>query len=529
MPARVECQSLSYTFPSRAAPALKDITLALEPGSWTLVAGSSGCGKSTLLQSMAGLLSQAEGSTRAGVVRVADRDPQSLPAAERATLVGLVLQSADQQICTTTVESEVAFGLENLALDVVEIDARIAEALAFVGLEQLRHRRVTELSGGQRQRLVLAAVLAMRPQVLLLDEPLSQLDPAAAQQFMAVLDRLRADGPTIVVAEHRVAPWVERVDRLLIVEDGQLAVNVARVEGPRWKKCLKNIADRGVRQLSPRAWNYEEELAELEARRAAAREFGGDVTALTSPEPPRRSLSPEPSSPPIVELVDLIFTYDRRRLPVIDRLCVKIRPGERSALLGANGSGKSTLLALLSGVHQPQAGSINFAPSDLPAVALVPQNPDGLLFCRTVRDELAFAPRAAGCHEDEIAARVADAARRFHLEEHLDRPSILLSQGERLRVALAATFTLHARLLVLDEPTTGQDPWHEAELMDALGDAVERGGPPEALLFSTHDLLVAERYADRVLVLDGGRLMADDVPARAIAAFREILARGAAP
>ncbi len=529
MPARVECRSLTYTFPARVEPALKDITLALEPGSWTLVAGSSGCGKSTLLQSLAGLLSEAEGSTRQGTLRVGDRDPQSLPAAERAALVGLVLQSADQQICTTTVESEVAFGLENLALDATEIDSRIAEALAFVGLESLRQRRVTELSGGQRQRLVLAAVLAMRPQVLLLDEPLSQLDPSAAQQFMAVLDRLRVGGPTLVVAEHRVAPWIERVDRLLIVEDGQLSVNVARVEGPRWKKCLRIVADRGVRQLSPRAWNYEEELAELQARRAAARESGCDLSALTSPEPPRRSLSPEPSSAPIVELADLIFTYDRRRLPVIDRLCVQIHPGERVALLGANGSGKSTFLALLSGVHQPQAGLINFAPSESPAVALVAQNPDGLLFCRTVREELAFAPRSAGCRDDEIAARVADAARRFHLEEHLDRASILLSQGERLRVALAATFTLHARLLVLDEPTTGQDPWHEAELMDALGDAVEHGGPPESLLFSTHDLLVAERYAERVLVLDGGRLVADDAPARGIDAFREILARGAAP
>lgn len=491
MAALVECHALCYTYRARTESALKDVTLALEHGSWTLVAGRSGGGKSTLLHAMAGLLNVADGAHRDGAVLIDGRDPQSLPAAERAALVGLVLQSADQQICTTTVEAEVAFGLENLALEASAIDARIDEALEFVGLRGERHRRVTELSGGQRQRLVLAAVLAMRPKVLLLDEPLSQLDPAASQQFLATLDRLRAGGPTLVVVEHRVAPWLERVVRTLLVDHCE-------------------IVERGIAGAS---------MNDLENRHDA-------------PAPPtseRSASRPSPRHPPlaIAQLTDISFTYDRHQPPTINQLCVKIHPNERIALLGANGSGKSTLLALLSGILQPQAGAITFAPSDLPVVALVPQNPDNLLFRRTVRDELAFAPLCAKCPPEEIAARVADAALRFHLEEHLDRASILLSQGERLRVALAATYTLHARLLVLDEPTTGQDPWHEAELMDALGDAVERGGPPEALLFSTHDLLVAERYADRALVLDGGRLVADDVPAKAIAAFRELLAGGA--
>jgi energy-coupling factor transporter ATP-binding protein EcfA2 len=492
MAAPVVCRGVAYTFPGRDVPALQPFDLELTAGSWALVAGLSGSGKSTLLQALAGLLKTGDGGERHGELLIDGRDPQRLPAAERAALVGMVLQSADQQICTTTVESEVAFGLENLALPVAEIDARIDEALRFVGLSALRARRVNELSGGQRQRLVLAAVLAMRPRVLLLDEPLSQLDPGAAAQLLAVLDRLRDGGPTVIVAEHRVAPWLERVDRVLVLEAGGVFRNETGAS-VRGVECLGDTSD----------------------GQASERLHSG----------------PSPRHPAIVvaQLNDVCFGYDDQSPRVMDELQLAIHAGERVALLGANGSGKSTLLALLAGIYAPQRGTIQFADEERAPVGFIPQIPDGLLFCRTVREELAFAPRNAGCSREEIAARVADAARRFHLEKHLDRSPILLSQGERLRVALAATYTLHARLLLLDEPTTGQDSWHEKELMSALAESVARGGPPESIVFSTHDLAVAERYADRVIVLDAGRVVADDAPPTAIAAFRALLAREAAP
>ncbi len=484
MPATIACRALQYSFPARSELALADISFTLPPGSWTLLVGKSGAGKSTLLHALAGLLNEEQSISRRGLVEIDHRDPQRLPAAERAALVGLVQQSADLQICTTTVEAEVAFGLENLALDAREIDARIIEALDFVDLGEQRHRRVTELSGGQRQRLVLAAVLAMRPSVLLLDEPLSQLDPGAAAQFLAVLDRLRHGGPTIVVADHRFAAWNTRADQLLVLDGGRLAAQVP-------------CADRT-------AWN-----AALDALRVSV-----------SP----RSATPTSVGTTVAQVERLSFAFDRRHPPVLNDVNMSLRSGEQVAILGANGSGKSTLLALLAGLYQPSSGVIRFpATIAAAAVGLVQQNPDALLFCRTVREELEFAPRHARCGENEIARRIDDAARRFDLWELLDRPSILLSQGERLRVAVAATFTLHAPLLLLDEPTTGQDPWREAQLMQSLTDYVGAGGPPSALVFSTQDLHVARTYADRAIVLDNGRIVADEAPGPAIAAYARSL------
>lgn len=479
MSATIICRGLSYTFPAHTMPALGDVSIELPAGNWTLLAGPSGAGKSTLLHALAGLLDEPRTGLRQGQIAIDGCDPQQLPAARRAALVGLVQQSADQQICTTTVESEIAFGLENLALDPDQIDRRIDEALALVGLDEQRRRRVTELSGGQRQRLVLAAVLAMRPSVLLLDEPLSQLDPAAAAQFLDALDRLRDGGPTIVVAEHRVAPWRTRVDQVLTMEAGRIASQLVPSDESAWE--------------------------------------------VPFAKPPARlsSKSPPANAPSLVEIERLEFWYDRRLPLVLNGIDLAIRDGERVAIVGANGSGKSTLLALLAGLYAPTMGLIRFDQNA--SVGLVQQNPDSLLFCRTVREELAFAPRHQGVIAREIELRVQDAARRFDLTELLVRQPILLSQGERLRVAVAATFTLHAPLLLLDEPTTGQDPEHEAQLMRTLTDAVRSGGPPRALVFSTHDLSVARNWSDRAVVIEEGCVVVDDSPDAAIDEFERRL------
>lgn len=491
MPATITCRGLQCAFPTGERPALQEVALSLPAGTIALLVGRSGAGKSTLLHALAGLLADDVAITRQGAIDIAGHDPQSLPAARRAALVGLVQQSPDTQICTTTVEAEVAFGLENLGIDAKEINHRIDEALRLVGMRELRYRHVTELSGGQRQRLVLAAVLAMRPQVLLLDEPLSQLDPAAASQFLAAIDRLPSDGPTIIVAEHRTAPWIERADRLILLEAGQVAADLGGDDFAAWDAAIQS----------------------LKAQDAPARAAANQTSSA------------------IVEIERLRFAFGPRRPLVLDELTFAAHAGERIALLGANGSGKSTLLALLAGLHKPSAGELRFADAkSSPGVGLVRQNPDTLLLCRTVWDELAFAPRCAGCTSREVETRVRDAAARFRLEALLDRSPLLLSQGERLRVAVGATFTLHAPLLLLDEPTTGQDPRHEAQLMRTLTEAVRAGGPPECVMFSTHDLHVARTYADRVIVLDGGRVMADGEPEAAIEAYdallRDRLARG---
>jgi energy-coupling factor transport system ATP-binding protein len=324
-------------------------------------------------------------------------------------------------------------------------------------------------------------VLALDPRVILLDEPLSQLDVAGGKQLLAELDRLRAQGRTIVMVEHRLADLKGRVDQVLLLDGGRLAFS-----GPAASPDL-SAAFRA---------------AGLEAPWSDGAPKQGQVVSQAAIDRNRAQAV-------VLRTVGLGFQYPRADRALFHELSLELRRGERVALVGPNGSGKSTLFGLLAGLLRPTQGRVEF-PADGTGghpLGLVLQQPDLMLFSSTVRDELAFAPRQQKLNRDEISARVERIGRRLDLTELFNEAPQALSQGQRLRVAVAATLTLEPQVLLLDEPTMGLDRRQIERLMQAIDPwQSDSGQPRHAVLFSTHDLRTAYRYADRVLSLEHGQL-----------------------
>ncbi|MBL9123015.1 MAG: energy-coupling factor ABC transporter ATP-binding protein [Planctomycetaceae bacterium] len=479
----IQIEDLGYTFAGRNAPTLSDVSCRLPPGSWTVLAGRTGSGKSTLLRALAGLIPHHAAGEMTGRVLLCGHDTRGASTAALARTVGLVLQAPRDQICTTRVESEVAFGLENLATPLEEFEPRIAESLEAVGLNEYRHCAIEELSGGQQQRVILASILALRPQVLLLDEPLSQLDRDSARELLDELQRLRAQGVTIVMAEHRLAGVLPSADRVLALQQGGLR----DLGHPSSATAMQGLAEMG--------YDF------------APEQFDWRLPSRVEPLPPQAA---EPARVAL-SVRDLSFRYPSWNAThwTLRNVSFDVRPGERLAVVGANGSGKSTLFGLLAGLLRPTAGTIRRPQesADRYPLGMVLQQADLMLFCRTVREELAFGPRRLRLDRSVVEQRVRMVARQLDLESFLDEPPQALSQGERLRVALGATLALDPQVLVLDEPTTGLDAEQLERLVAAIG--AREGGAHEhrTVIFSTHDLRTVARCADRVIVLDRGELV----------------------
>ena len=503
-------EQLGFTFAGRDEPTLADISFTLAAGSWTVLTGRTGSGKSTLMRALAGLIPRHTSGQMQGRVLLDGVDTQSADFDVAASRVGLVLQSPDDQICTTSVAAEVAFGLENLCVPPKEIATKIDAALTQVGLHDMAAAHVHELSGGQKQRLTLASLLAMRPRLLLLDEPLSQLDPQASADLLVHLRSLHAAGMTIVIAEHRLDDVLVTADRVLVMDQGALVADRAAADVPALAASLASYDLRlpEVMQLA------------MQLNRPDLRTV--DELAVASCPPPRTAshavVLPPPrdvQETPLLTVDSLAFQYPGAEQPVWREVSFRVHQGERAALVGPNGSGKSTLLAVLAGFLRPAEGGSRF-PShtnvkNVPC-GLVLQNPDLALFCRTVREELEFGPAQFRDDEEQIHRSADEAAAALELRRFFDQPPQALSQGERLRTAVAATLAMHPRLLLLDEPTTGQDARQVDAVMAALDELIARGDAVQGLLFSTHDLRVVARHADRVLVLADGGLLADCTP-----------------
>lgn len=504
-------ERLSFTFAGRAEPTLHDVSFTLEPGSWTVLAGRSGSGKSTLLRAAAGLIPRHSAGVMQGAVRIFGRNTRECSPQELASLAGVVLQSPDDQICTTTAAAEIAFGLENLALPPAEIGKRVEDVLGRLGLSGRPKQPTQQLSGGQKQRLALAAIMAMGPKLLLLDEPLSQLDAAAVAELLEELARLRKAGLSILFVEHRLDDVLAYADRVLIIDRGRLLDDVAAGQHERLCEGLAaaGLAPPETMQLT-QALGRRPALGVDDACEALA---PGKSAAARSPEAGDRSaLRPRLGrGKTLLRVESLAVRFPRAPETVLEEIGFELRAGERVAVAGPNGSGKSTLLAALAGVLKPAGGKIVIDDSDGARCALMLQNPDLTLFCGSVREELSFGPRQAKADETQIAASVAETAAQLQLADMLEEPPLALSQGQRLRVAVAALLTLRPRVLLLDEPTTGQDQPLVQKLLDAVAGSIAEG-QERALLFSTHDLRSMVRYADRVLVLVGGRLLADCTP-----------------
>ncbi len=507
---------LTFTYPHARRPALHDVSLAIQPGEFVLLAGPSGAGKSTLLRCLNGLAPHFSGGAIAGRVAVDGCDPIQDGPRPLSRVVGFVFQDPEAQAVLETVEVEIAFGLENAAVPPAEMRLRVEEVLNLLELAGLRDRPLATLSGGERQRVAIASALALRPRILALDEPTSQLDPQSATDVLQALVRLNEElGLTILLVEHRLDRIVRYADRLVYLEGGRVVV-----DGPV-RQALAQVPPLQAPPLArlalalgwqPLPLTTKEGLRFVEGTGNREQRTGNGVGQANSEQGMELARPTRNSPVPLVEARGLQFSYNGR--PALRGVELEVRPGEAVALMGRNGSGKSTLLKCLVGLLSPARGevTINGRPARQMSlveicrqVAYLPQNPDDLLFADSVLEELQVTLRNHGLAEGDLALPPAGLLAELGLsglEEAYPRD---LSVGQRQRVALGSLLVTAPRLLLLDEPTRGLDFAAKRRLI-TLWRRWQAAGM--GLLLVTHDVEMAARVADRVIVLSQGEIIA---------------------
>lgn len=464
-PAAVEARGWGWRHASRLAWALRDVSFRIEPGERVLVLGASGAGKSTLLHGLAGVLGGEEEGESSGDLLV-----DGAPAVATRGRAGLVLQDPDSQVILARAGDDVAFGCENLGVPRAEIWPRVASALDAVGLDVPLDHPTKALSGGQKQRLALAGMLAMRPGLVLLDEPTANLDPAGVVEVRDAVERMLQTQPaTLIVVEHRLEVWLPLITRVIVIGAGGVVADGAPGEV---------LGAQGARLAADGVWvpGY----------------------APAAPPPPR-----EAPGEVLLAARDLAVARVKGR-PVATGIDLDVHAGQVLAVTGPNGAGKSTLGLTLAGLLPPAGGAltasarladgadpapIRWASRDLlTRIGMVFQEPEHQLLAKTVRDELAVGPRALGMTEDEIAVRSDELLARLRLDHLAAANPYTLSGGEKRRLTVAAAIATRPRVLVLDEPTFGQDARTWAELVAMLAALRDEGS---AIVTITHDAEVA--------------------------------------
>ncbi|WP_417507094.1 ABC transporter ATP-binding protein [Microbacterium sp.] len=472
VPAAVEARGWGWRHASRLAWALSDVSFRIDPGERVLVLGASGTGKSTLLHGLAGVLGGEEEGESAGELLV-----DGAPAVATRGRAGLVLQDPDSQVILARAGDDVAFGCENLGVPRAEIWPRVEAALDAVGLDVPLDHPTKALSGGQKQRLALAGMLAMRPGLVLLDEPTANLDPAGVVEVRDAVERmLQAQPATLIVVEHRLEVWLPLITRVIVIGAGGVVADGAPGEV---------LGDQGARLAADGVW------------------VPGHAPAAP---PPPRGMPGET----LLSARGLAVARVKGR-PVATGIDLDVHAGQALAITGPNGAGKSTLGLTLAGLLPPAAGDltasavlaagadpspIRWASRDLlTRIGMVFQEPEHQLLAKTVRDELAVGPRALGMDEDEIAVRSDELLARLRLTHLAAANPYTLSGGEKRRLTVAAAIATRPRVLVLDEPTFGQDARTWAELVAMLAALRDEGS---AIVTITHDLDVARAlHAER--------------------------------
>ena len=502
----IEFASATITYPGADRPTLANVDLAIGEGELVLVVGQTGSGKTTLLRAINGLVPHFTGGTLAGSVRVAGRDTSTHHPRDLADVVGIVPQDPLSSFVTDTVEEELAYGMECLGVPASTMRRRVEETLDLLGLADVRDRALLSLSGGQLQRVAIGAVLTAHPRVLVLDEPTSALDPGAAEEVLAVLQRLVHDlGITVVLAEHRLERVLEYADRVIYVPGDARPLVVGT---PAEVMKASPVAPPVVRLGRLAEWTPLP-LSVRDARRQA-RDLRERL--LHRPERPHRTVSPDP-----------VVTVERTRasygpVPALRGVTLDIAKGEIVALMGRNGAGKSTLLSTLVGLRRPDAGTVRIdgvdpatltGPRLIGRIGLVPQDSTDLLQRDSVAAECADADRDAGVPTGSTAALLARIAPEIPADAHPRD----LSEGQRLVLALAVVLVATPAVLLLDEPTRGLDYPTKERLSDLLRDLAASG---HAIVVATHDVELAAETATRVVVLAEGEVVADGPTAEVV-------------
>jgi energy-coupling factor transporter ATP-binding protein EcfA2 len=492
----VEVDDLTFRYRRATEPALRNVSLRIEPGEVLLIAGPSGCGKSTLIRALNGLIPHAYRGELSGSVRIGGRSTSELRLRDLARMVGTVLQDPRKQLVASTIRGELAFGPENLAVAPDEIDATMTAVAAQAAIEHLLPRTTDELSGGESQQVAIAGALMLDPQLVVLDEPLANLDPLAAHRLLGLVRALADSGTAVVIVEHRVEDALQaQPDRVLYLDDG-----ATRYLGPL--DGFFDVADPLQVKLP------------FDVVLARTRATGRRTEPATRPD----GGAPEEEQAPRLEWRGVDAGYDGR--PVLRGVSSRLGRAEVVAVLGPNGSGKTTLFKAAIGLVPHTAGEVlvdgrSIAGRGVAELAstfgYVFQNPSQMLFAPNVRDELLFGPRNLGRDEKSFDALVSTSLARVGLSDEADiegRPPMTLSFGQQKRLGLAVALALEPRTLVLDEPSAGQDHRSATAFMTE----VQRIAGLESVYFVTHDVDLALTYADRILLLRDGSIVADGAP-----------------
>lgn len=519
----IEFKDYTFKYRSQSEPTLRDIDLKVYPGEKVLIVGPSGSGKSTLVHCINGMVPFSFSGESSGTLTVGGKDPAKTGIFGMSKIVGTVLQDTNGQFIGLTVAEDVAFALENDCVAQDEMFRLVDEVAEVVDIKTLLDHAPTELSGGQKQRVSMAGVLVDDVDVLLFDEPLANLDPATGKRAIELIDRIcRERDKTVIIIEHRLEDALYRdVDRIVVIGDGRvaadmtpdelLASDILEREGIREPLYVTALKHAGC-QLKAQDHLQHVETMELAPYREQVRAWFEEVKLPGTRVRKNAAL----------EVLDLDFSYITGN-PVLSNIDFRIEKGEMLAIVGKNGAGKSTLSNLICGFIDPDKGRILLNESDISSksikergevIGLVMQNPNQMISKPMIFDEVALGLRVRGVPEEEVKERVNEKLKICGLYPFRNWPVSALSFGQKKRVTIASILVMNPEILILDEPTAGQDYRHYTEIMEFLKELNETLGI--TIIMITHDMHLMLEYTDRAIVIADGQLIADDTPANVL-------------
>ena len=517
-------KNLTFTYPNKELPALNDVSFDINMGEFVVICGQSGSGKSTLLRNLKPIL--APHGKKQGSILFYGQEVDTLDQKIQAARIGYVLQNPDSQIVTDKVWHELAFGLESLGMDTKTIRLRVAEMASFFGIQTWFHKDVNHLSGGQKQLLNLASVMAMQPDVLILDEPTSQLDPIAASDFLETVKKINRElGTTVIITEHRLEDVIPMADKAVVLDKGKVIADdtpanvgaiLAQKNHPMFMGMPTPLQAYSILYQDGIGRSLECPVNVRDGRNWLTELLRGRELVQTElPADEERKHTEQP----VIEMKDVWFKYERQSNDVIKDLSFKVYPGEMFCIVGGNGTGKTTTLSLAGGMKKPYRGSVKIKGRPVDKyknnelfkgiLGMLPQNPQSLFVEKTVLLDLMESLEGEPLSKEEKEKKIIEIAKLVKIDHLMDMHPYDLSGGEQQRTALAKVLLMEPEILFLDEPTKGLDNEFKLKLSNILNELRAKG---VTIVMVSHDVEFCGRYGDRCAMFFDGKIITTNAP-----------------